>query len=239
MTAVEETVRSGPPDPLEVARAQLVPGEKLVWAETSLPRNARRRSLPIAMLGWLFFVLAVFWMSKAVSASIWLIMMGMPFLLGGLALAFIPWWWPQITRHTIYAITDQRLLIIRDWPRRKVTSYGPEDIDVVERRERRDGSGDLVFRREEYRKLRHHHDAQGKRRAGEREIGFFGVPEVRRLEEAVWALKQERDPATPEGDPAAPGGYPAASESDSDKDGQAVPPPLPSSRPPSPSGDRS
>lgn len=181
-----------PAAPLALARSEMVEGERLIWAETSLAASARRRVLPISLLGWLFLVLTLAWLAKAAIASFWLLIMGLPFLLAALALSFLPWWWPSVTRHTIYAISDQRLLIIQSWPRRRVTSYGPDDIDVIERQERKDGSGDLIFRREEHRKLRHHHDPQGKRRVGERAIGFFGVADVRRLEEAVWALKQRR-----------------------------------------------
>lgn len=193
MTAVEAMKMPALPNPLEIARAEMAPGEELLWAETSLPKNARRRSVPISLLGWIFLLLSLAWMSKAASASIGLLFMGMPFVIGGLGLALMPWWWPNVTRRTVYAISDQRLLIVRDLLKRKVTSYGPEDIDVVERRERRDGSGDVIFRREETRKLKHHHDPQGKRRVGEREVGFFGIPEVRQVEEAIWALKQKRD----------------------------------------------
>lgn len=191
MTAVE-TSGNRNPDPLTLARAQMGDGETLLWADTSSEKNARRRVLPVSLLGWLFLLLALSWMARAAIASFWLLIMGLPFLLAILALALLPWWWPRITRHTVYAISDRRLLIIQNFLRRRVTSYGPDDIDVVERRENRDGSGDLIFRHESHRRLRHHHDHQSKRRVSERPVGFFGVPEVRRVEEAVWALKERR-----------------------------------------------
>ena len=193
MTALEAQEHPTLPNPLDVAKAEMTPGENLFWAETSLPKNARRRVIPISLLGWIFLLLSLAWVSRAVTASVGLLIFGVPFVIGGLALASAPWWWPGVTRRTVYAISDQRLLIIRDLPKRKITSYGPEDIDVVERRENRDGSGDVIFRREETQKLKHHHDPHGKRRVGTREIGFFGVPEVRRVEEAIWMLKQKRD----------------------------------------------
>ncbi|MGI9492164.1 MAG: hypothetical protein ACR2QF_07180 [Geminicoccaceae bacterium] len=194
MTAVD-TQGNDPilPNPLEIAKAEMTPGEKLLWAETSLPGNARRRIFPISLLGWIFLLLSFAWVNKAATASMGLLVLGIPFVVGGLALASAPWWWPNITRRIIYAISDRRLLIIRNISKRKVTSYGPEDIDVVERREHRDGSGDVIFRREETQKLKHHHDPRGKRRVSVREVGFFGVPEVHRVEEAIWALKQKRD----------------------------------------------
>ena len=193
MATVETKDVGALPDPLDIAKAEMTPGEELLWAETSLPGNARRRIFPISLLGWIFLALSLAWVSRAATASMGLLVFGVPFVIGGIALASAPWWWPNVTRRIVYAISDQRLLIIRDLSKRKVTSYGPEDIDVVERRERRDGSGDVIFRREETQKLKHHHDPYGKRRVGMREVGFFGVPDVRRVEEAIWALKQKRD----------------------------------------------
>ncbi|MGH1484287.1 MAG: hypothetical protein ACRBM6_37410 [Geminicoccales bacterium] len=192
MTASEALTTPDPASPLEIAKVELVSGEVLIWADSSQPRNARRRSLPISILGWLFLLLALAWLSKAAATSAGFLLLGLPFVIGGLGLAAAPWWWPIYNKRTVYAISDQRLLIIRDLLRRRVTSYGPEDIDVVERREHRDGSGDVIFRREEIRKLKHHHDPQGKRRVGEREVGFFGVSGVRQVEEAIFALKQKR-----------------------------------------------
>ncbi len=192
MTAVETSKMPNPPSPLEIAKAEMIPGEALLWAETSLLGNARRRSMPVSLLGWILLLLSLAWINKAAITSTTLLFIGLPFVAIGLGLASVPWWWPVLAKRTVYAISDQRLLIIRNLLRQKVTSYGPEDIDVVERRERRDGSGDIIFRREEIRKPNHHHDHQGKRRVGEREVGFFGVPEVRRVEEAIWALKQKR-----------------------------------------------
>jgi hypothetical protein len=41
-----------------------------------------------------------------------------------LAITLIPWWWPSFARRIVYAITDQRLLIIQSWPRRRIASHG-------------------------------------------------------------------------------------------------------------------
>ncbi len=180
------------PDPLTIAGAEMANGERLIWADSSSPAAARRRSLPIAVLGWLFLLLSLAWIWKAAVTSAWLLVMGLPFLALALALALLPWWWPAITRHTVYGISDRRLLIIRSWPKRRVTSYGPAEIDVVERRDHRDGSGDVIFRQEEHGKLRHHQDRSRKRRMSERPVGFYGVSEARRVEAAIWALKDKR-----------------------------------------------
>lgn len=218
MIAVEASKTSILPTPLDIAKAEMSGGETLLWAETSLPANARRRVVPISLLGWLFLMLSLAWMSKAAGTSIGLVFMGVPIVLGGLGLALLPWWWPKVTRRTVYAISERRLLIIRNLFQHKVTSYGPEDIDVIERQERRDGSGDVIFRRETTQKLRHHHDPQGKKRFSEREVGFFGIPEVRRVEEAIWAFKEKRDRSPNE-----------RSDDDSETSSPSGPDPVPSS----------
>lgn len=190
--STQDVPASQTPDPLALAEAEMADGETLIWADTSSPSGARRRVLPLSLLGWLLMLLLLAWLSKAALWSRSLLVLGLPFLLGAIALASLPWWWPRITRHTIYAISDRRLIIIQHWPKRKVTSYGPDDIDVVERRDYKDGTGDVTFRREEHRKLRHHHDPPSKRRVSDRPIGFFGVTQARRLESAIWALKEKR-----------------------------------------------
>ena len=53
-------VSAEPPDgrdaarPLSIAKAEMALGERLIWAETSSAASARRRVLPISLLGWLF-----------------------------------------------------------------------------------------------------------------------------------------------------------------------------------------
>ena len=189
---LEETVDSEASTSLALARAEMADGETLIWADISAPSAARRRVLPLSLLGWLLLVLALIWMAKAANASISLLVLGLPFLLSALALALLPWIWPRISRQSVYALSNRRLLIIQSWPKRRVTSYGPDDIDVVERRDYKDGTGDVVFRREEHRRRGHPHDPQSKRRISDRPIGFFGVPDARRVEMAIWALKDRR-----------------------------------------------
>jgi hypothetical protein len=186
------TARDEMSSSLTLAEAEMADGETLIWADISAPGAARRRVLPLSLLGWLLLFLGLIWMVKAAGASVSLLILGAPFLLSALALALLPWIWPLITRHTVYALSDRRLLAIQAWPKRRVTSYGPDDIDVVERRDYKDGTGDVVFRREEQRKRGHPHDPHTNRRVSERPVGFFGIPEARRVETAIWALKERR-----------------------------------------------
>jgi hypothetical protein len=97
-------------------------------------------------------------------------------LYGSFPLLRIPW----DTRRTICAITDHHLLIIdRTAYLGGVQSFERARITCLERRDCADGSGDIVF---------HRYDsplgAEGPDIFGNR-VGFFGVPDVRRLEAEV------------------------------------------------------
>jgi hypothetical protein len=180
---------AAPPDPLATAGAEMAPGESLVWADRPMPRAAR--IWPITLFGMLVFGFALFWTAQAWQAGGAIAVFGVPFLCIGAGLLGAPWWRPKRTRHTVYAISDQRLLIIHGWPTRVAQSLLPQDILRLERRERSDGSGDLVFREEQVPQM------AGRRRHGggrwrTRRIGFFGIAEVRRVEAAVRTLQQRK-----------------------------------------------
>ncbi len=48
-------------------------------------------------------------------------------------------------KDTVYAITDSRIIMVTSGKRLIVYSYGKEDIGILNRIERPDGSGDLIF----------------------------------------------------------------------------------------------
>ncbi len=77
----------------------------------------------------------------------------------------------------VYAVTNRRALIIEGGSEIKVKSYTARDLDNLERTERADGSGDLVFSRERR--------TGNKGRTYFEPIGFFGVRDVRTVEAAL------------------------------------------------------
>ena len=84
------------------------------------PPGARVSSLGVFIPGGVFFIL------------------GLVYLLLGLVGFFPP-------RNTLYAITNRRVIILRTGRYLRVSSYGKRAIAQVQRFERPDGSGDLVF----------------------------------------------------------------------------------------------
>ncbi|EJJ28441.1 hypothetical protein PMI11_03350 [Rhizobium sp. CF142] len=52
------------------------------------------------------------------------------------------------TCRTVYAVTDRRLLIVKDLRRKQVTTIAPSAINAVELTQGPDGMGSITFRRE-------------------------------------------------------------------------------------------
>ena len=173
---------------------ELEPGERLIWhgrpTAAALARANARRTL-----GWSpVFAFACYYL--ATSPSIWrgtfksgdyiLVPIESLFLVAtGAGVAAAPW--AAISaRWTHYAITDRRALILKTWPRRRLQTYLPRDLQSVERRGNE--VGDLIFRRDAG-----NYDSFG---TVTRLIGFLGVSRLREAEAAIAALHAKADGAS-------------------------------------------
>ncbi len=178
--------RQGGGDPFAVVSAQLRRGEHAVWTERPAPMARARSRLKIFLFGIPFFCFAVFWTATAAQSGDALFpLFGIPFMVIGAGLLLAPMWsyW-EARNWLIYAITDQRILIIRTFPRHKVESFEPADITKLERTTKPDGSGNVIFAEEERR---------GKNGTYMVPRGFYGVPEAMRVEESVIKLRNSGD----------------------------------------------
>ena len=101
--------------------------------------------IPFSLL-WCGF--AVFWESSVVNmhAPLFFMLWGVPFVLVGLFMVigrFLVDAW--LRRRIHYAVTDQRLLIIRGEPFGKFTALGLKQLPQADLIERTDGSGTIRF----------------------------------------------------------------------------------------------
>lgn len=85
-------------------------------------------------------------------------------------------------RRTAYAVTNQRLLIIHDYFRRRIVSVRPSEINGIERQEGFGGSGSVTFRQDAV------YDGDGQSIS---KLSFIGIPDVRRVESEIERLKAE------------------------------------------------
>jgi hypothetical protein len=180
-------------DDYNLIQVELQPGEKLLWSGRPNPKRMAWQ-LPniIAVVFAIPFTLfAIFWMCLALlpmaaffsaaepsqmegaAFSLCFPLFGLPFLLVGLVMLTAPYWAYRRALKMVYGLTDRRALILTTGKSISVKSYSDEDIDNIERTEQADGSGDLIFAREEYRR-------RGRRHT--RNIAFIGIPNVRAVE---------------------------------------------------------
>jgi Bacterial PH domain len=141
------------------AQSELQSGESLYWTGTADPRRVALTALPASIFGIPFAGFAFFWIAQAYHATSAMSksnnafakgfavfpIFGVPFLLVGLGIILAPLWAFLKGGNTVYAVTNQRVMIITGGGNRSVKSYTPADIVSVEHRERPDGSGDILI----------------------------------------------------------------------------------------------
>lgn len=176
------------PSALAVAQREMRSGERLIWADRPAPGRMALSGLALTAFGSVFGGFAAFWIAGAASMTpedagvfSFFPLFGVPFLLVGLGMMLAPVWIWMAAKKTVYAITSERLVIIRG---NRVQSFEPDEIEELERREGGDGSGDVIFNRDIVRSR-----SRRGSRTRVRRIGFFGIPEVRRVEDAIRRLK--------------------------------------------------
>ena len=133
----------------DVFTPYLMAGESLVWwgpPRQGFMLTARDGFLIPFSLMWGGF--SVFWETTAVTsgAPLFFKLWGVPFVVMGLYIVFgrflVDAW---ARRQTLYAVTNKRVLILRDWPFTKFTALGLDQMPVVEFKEGRNGRGTIFF----------------------------------------------------------------------------------------------
>ena len=136
------------PAPVDAApiTPHLAPGEQLLWSGRP-NRLVSWTDLPLVLFGAMFFGFSVFWETMVVTTGAPLMMRvwGIPFILVGLYLMLgrvVQSAWSR--RHTWYALTDQRAMIVTG-SGRNVRSLALSQVADFSVLARSDGSGSLVF----------------------------------------------------------------------------------------------
>lgn len=187
--------------------SEIQPGERILWTGRPQPLRYVMRDMPriLGALGTLgigvvvLLVFSQFWNGMGVGFRIsegfnpfaqfntMFLLVAVLIILGGVGPAALDY---LKAGRIVYAITDQRLLIITLpalWWGRSVQSYGQHDLRAVARRMHGDDIGDVVFSSESYQvRSKYGH------RTRTREVGFFGVPEARRVEQLILDTFKEK-----------------------------------------------
>ena len=198
-----------PPQLHALVESELQEGERITWLEQPIPGQMARSMLPVVLFGipWTAIVLVITggaatvafdpmagtpWEGTGIAGNVgiwhtpgWFALfplIGVPFILVGLGMLSSPYWAYRAARRSAYVLTDCRAIVFsRDWFNRiTIRSFPPERLTELHRKQRADGSGDLVFAQESWR------DDDGHRRS--RDIGFLAIREVKAVEALVRAL---------------------------------------------------
>jgi hypothetical protein len=142
-----------------------------------------RQASAILFFGVPWTAFALFWMwgasgfGRAIQRPgpfLFFPLFGLPFVLIGFGMLSAPYWAYRKGLNTVYAVTNKRVFILTAGKRWHVESYVPTRGSDFERTETANGSGDLIFLR------RSRLDSDGDRVTNK--VGFYGIPEVRRVE---------------------------------------------------------
>ena len=183
------------------AQSELQSGESLYWTGAADPRRAAITAIPAALFGIPFAGFALFWISQAYRASSHISnssnsfakgfsvfpLFGLPFLLVGMGVVLAPLWAYLKGCNTVYAVTNQRVMIISGGSSRSVKSLTPPDIAAVEHRERPDGSGDVM--------ILTNATTRTNNSLSQLKVGLYGVPNVKEVARQVMTLHTQRPAA--------------------------------------------
>ncbi len=183
------------------------PGERILWTGRPQPFRYVMRDMPriLRALGTLgigvvvLLVFSQFWNGFGVGfnlsggfnpfsqfSTLFLLVVALV-LIGGVGPSVVDY---LKAGRIVYAITDQRLLIITLpalWWGRSVRSFSQSDIRALARRMHGDDVGDVVFSSESY-QVRSKYGY----RTYTREVGFFGIPDARRVEQLILDTFKEK-----------------------------------------------
>ncbi len=138
--------------PLDIARQEMRPHERLVWADRAIGKARAAPALGRIVFGLIFGGFAVFWtsaawlMTRGVSSGafgLFFPLFGIPFIAvgAGMVVAGIRSW--RTGGGTVYALSEERVLIISGGVKRSVRSLDLKAIRGVERVEGEGGSGTI------------------------------------------------------------------------------------------------
>ncbi|NEP11679.1 MAG: hypothetical protein F6K14_15990 [Symploca sp. SIO2C1] len=172
---------------------ELQPGEYIRWVEQPIPRFLTTSSIVTFLFAIPWTSFSLFWMWKALGEKLpdlregiqfqhLFALFGVPFVLIGLGMLFSPVWVWQAARKTVYLITDKRAILIQGGSSITIRSYLPEQLKDVYRKEKANGSGDVIIA------VRQWKDSDGDQRS--EEIGFVGVRNSQEVEKILKQLAQ-------------------------------------------------
>lgn len=142
-----------PPDLQQTINNELEPGEDVLWQDMPV----RQYFTPASTASFLFAIpwtaFALFWMWGASGfgedtpdgPASFFFLFGLPFVLIGFGMLSAPLWAYWKSGKTAYVITGRRAITFEGGRSMTVRSYPPDKLQNVYRKEKKDGTGDVVI----------------------------------------------------------------------------------------------
>lgn len=177
----------------QIANAETAPdGESVVWCGRPDPVRLALTSLPIFFFAIPWTAFALFWMYAASGFNFppdfsdggfsFFPLFGLPFVLIGFGMLAAPLFAYTKAYRTIYIVTRKTIRILTLGKTKKVETIAAQNIGRIERREKSDGSGDIIFKEDVT------YDSRNKRKTTP--VGFYGIPDVRNVEQHIIRLQE-------------------------------------------------
>jgi hypothetical protein len=168
---------------------ELEPGESVKWIGMPIPRFFTGASTGMFLFAIPWTAFAIFWMFGAwhQSKNLPFTLFGVPFLLAGVGLFSTPLFTYRRSFKTVYVVTDKRAITFSGGWSTIVRSYPPDALREIYRKERKDGTGDVVISRRAWR------DSDGDRHS--EELGFLRVENPKEIEDMLKSLAEQVGPS--------------------------------------------
>ena len=173
----------------ELVRRELEPGEMIRWIGQPIPRFFSPISIGTALFGIPWLAFAIFWTCGAAGFKVpdfsrggfaLFPLFGVPFILIGIGLVLSPVWAYRRSLKTVYVITGFRAITFDVGWTTTIRSYRPAQLQNVFRKEKKDGSGDVVLGQSVWT------DSDRDRRS--MDVGFMNIREAKRVERLIQEL---------------------------------------------------
>jgi len=178
-----------PPELKISVEGELQSEESISWIEMPIPKffTPKSKNMFIFAIVWTLF--AIFWICAAAGftipdlkggsdpfqiVQILFPIFGLPFLLIGIGLLLSPIFEYRKALKTVYVITDRRAITFEGGWSKTVRSYPPAKLLDVYRKERRDGTGDVI--------ISSHKGDDSERGTFSEDLGFLRIREPEKVE---------------------------------------------------------
>jgi len=135
-------------------KRELESGERVLWMEQPIPRYFTAMSTGAFLFAIPWTAFAIFWICGASGFKLpdfskggfsFFPLFGVPFVLIGMGMLSAPLWAYRKAFKTVYVITDRRAITFDAGWTTTIRSYPPDRLQDIHRKEKRDGTGDVVL----------------------------------------------------------------------------------------------